>query len=56
MFQEDGDDSPSEESKQDVEHMSAEEKFLHSERSHSEANSTPITPKHNGHQNGVDNV
>ncbi|XP_054270004.1 ensconsin-like isoform X15 [Macrosteles quadrilineatus] len=48
---EDGDDSPGEEPRK----VNDQEQFLHSERSHSAANSTNSTNQ-NGHQNGVDNV
>uniref|UniRef100_A0A1B6KAJ6 Ensconsin-like n=1 Tax=Graphocephala atropunctata TaxID=36148 RepID=A0A1B6KAJ6_9HEMI len=51
---EDGDDSPGEEGRPEPPRLSDQEQFLHSERSHSAANTT--TPHQNGHQNGVDNV
>lgn len=57
MFKEDGDESPNEEAKQEPEKVDIQETFLNSERSHSDANLTVASvPKHNGHQNGVDNV
>ncbi|XP_046669498.1 MAP7 domain-containing protein 1 isoform X3 [Homalodisca vitripennis] len=52
---EDGDDSPGEEgSRPEPRRLTDQEQFLHSERSHSAANTT--TARQNGHQNGVDNV